>query len=108
MVSDLVAAVPGVTIDWVVAEAFAAIPRLHPQMSLVLPIAVRRWRREPWKAGVRAEVRSFLHELRGETYDAVIDTQGLLKSAWITRAARGVRHGLDWSSSREPLAWFCV
>jgi heptosyltransferase-1 len=36
----------------------------------------------------------------------VIDTQGLLKSAWIARAAHGVCHGLDWSSSREPLAWF--
>jgi heptosyltransferase-1 len=106
VVSDLVAAMPGASIDWVVEEAFAAIPRLHPRVSRVLPVAVRRWRRAPWKAEVRAEVSGFLHELRGETYDAVIDTQGLLKSAWITRAARGVRHGLDWSSSREPLGWF--
>jgi heptosyltransferase-1 len=106
VVSDLVAAMPGASIDWVVEEAFTAIPRLHPQVSRVLPVAVRRWRRAPWKAEVRAEARGFLHELRGETYDAVIDTQGLLKSAWITRAAHGVRHGLDWSSSREPLAWF--
>lgn len=106
VVSDLVAAMPEATIDWVVEEAFAAIPRLHPRVSRVLPVAVRRWRRAPWRAGVRAEVCGFLDELRGETYDAVIDTQGLLKSAWITRAARGIRHGLDWSSSREPLAWF--
>jgi heptosyltransferase-1 len=90
----------------VVEEAFAAIPRLHPLVSRVLPVAVRRWRRAPWKSEVRAEIRSFLHELRSETYDAVIDTQSLLKSAWIARAAHGVRHGLDWSSSREPLAWF--
>jgi heptosyltransferase I len=106
VVCDLAAAVPGVSIDWVVEEAFAAIPRLHPQVSRVLPVAVRRWRRAPWSAEARAEVRHFLGELRGETYDAVIDTQGLLKSAWIARAARGVRHGLDWASSREPLGWF--
>ncbi len=102
---DLVDALPGATIDWVVEEGFAAIPRLHPRVSRVLPVAVRRWRRAPWSAGVRAEVRRFLGELRSESYDAVIDTQGLIKSAWIARAARGIRHGLDWSSSREPLGW---
>jgi heptosyltransferase-1 len=74
-------------------------------VSRVLPVAVRRWRRSPWSAGVRAEVRRFLGELRSESYDAVIDTQGLIKSAWIARAAHGIRHGLDWSSSREPLGW---
>lgn len=105
VVSDLTAAVPGLVIDWVVEEAFAAIPRLHPQVSRVLSVAVRRWRRAPWKAEVRAEVRGFLHALRAEAYDAVIDTQGLFKSAWIARAALGVSHGLDWSSSREPLGW---
>lgn len=105
VVSDLAAAVPGLAIDWVVEEAFAAIPRLHPQVSRMLPVAMRRWRRAPWKAEVRAEIREFLHALRAETYDAVIDTQGLIKSAWIARAAKGVSHGLDWSSSREPLGW---
>ena len=106
VVSDLVAMQPALTIDWVVEEGFAAIPRLHPRVSRVLPVAVRRWRRAPWRSDVRAEVCSFLNDLRGAAYDAVIDTQGLLKSAWIARAAHGVRHGLDWSSSREPLAWF--
>jgi heptosyltransferase-1 len=105
VVADIAAALPGVTIDWVVEEGFAAIPRLHPQVSRVLPVAVRRWRRSPWSAGVRAEVRRCLGELRSESYDAVIDTQGLIKSAWIARAAHGIRHGLDWSSSREPLGW---
>ena len=106
VVSDLVAMQPALTVDWVVEEAFAAIPRLHPHVSRVLPVAVRRWRRAPWRSDVRAEICRFLDDLRSVTYDAVIDTQGLLKSAWIARAAKGVRHGLDWSSSREPLAWF--
>jgi heptosyltransferase I len=106
VVSDLVAALPGVTIDWVVEEAFAAIPRLHPGVSRVLPIAQRRWRRRPWQAQVWRELRQFLCALRLQEYDFVIDTQGLLKSAWIARAARGLRHGLDRVSSREPLGWF--
>jgi heptosyltransferase-1 len=36
----------------------------------------------------------------------VIDTQGLFKSAWVTRLARGVSHGLDFASAREPLSLF--
>lgn len=106
VVSDLVTAIPGVAIDWVVEEAFAAIPRLHPGVSQVLPVAQRRWRRALLRAQSWRELRQFLRELRAHEYDAVIDTQGLLKSAWIARAARGPRHGLDRASSREPLALF--
>ena len=39
------------------------------------------------------------------TYDAVIDAQGLIKSALlVTRMARGPRYGLDAQSAREPIA----
>ena len=106
VVVDIVAALPGATIDWVVEEAFAAIPQLHPQVSRVLPVAVRRWRRALWNPAVWGELRAFVSTLRAQDYDAVIDTQGLIKSAWIARAARGMRHGLDRQSSREPLGFF--
>lgn len=103
--SDIAAAYPGVAIDWVVEESFAAIPRWHPQVRRVLPVAMRRWRRAPWQREVRTQWQLFVKTLRSETYDAVIDTQGLLKSAWLARQALGIRHGLDWTSSREPLGW---
>lgn len=106
VVADIAAAMPDATIDWVVEEAFAAIPRLHPRLSRILPVAVRRWRRRLWSPAVWREARAFIRNLRDQHYDAVIDTQGLLKSAWIARAARGRRHGLDQPSSREPLGWF--
>jgi heptosyltransferase-1 len=106
VVSDIAAALPDATIDWVVEESFAAIPALHPGVARVLPVAVRRWRRGLWRHAVCAEVRAFIRELRTQAYDAVIDTQGLLKSAWIARVARGLRHGLDRESAREPLGWF--
>jgi heptosyltransferase-1 len=32
-------------IDWVVEEGFADIPRLHPGVGRVIPVAVRRWRK---------------------------------------------------------------
>ena len=104
--SDLRAVYPGSEIDWIVEESFAALPRLHPAVRRVLRVAIRRWRGSWWQDRTRNEVRAFLAELKSAAYDAVIDTQGLLKSALIARCARGPRFGLDWSSSREPLGVF--
>src|SRR5688572_9201957 len=106
VVTDIHHAFPDAAIDWVVEEGFAAIPRAHPAVRDVLPVAIRRWRRAPWRRTVRAEIAAFTRSLRRERYDAVIDTQGVLKSALIARAARGMRYGLDWNSSREPLSVF--
>jgi len=104
--SDIRAAVPGAEIDWVVEESLAAIPRLHPAISRVLPVAIRRWRSGLLGGATRAEIGAFARELKRQPYDAVIDTQGLLKSAWIAWMAPGVRHGLDFASAREPLSFF--
>src|SRR6185295_8082741 len=104
--SDIRAAFPESRIDWVVEEAFAAVPRLHPGVERVLPVAIRRWRSSVFTGGTPAEVAAFLKALRSRAYDAVVDTQGLLKSALITFAAHGAKHGLDWASSREPLGAF--
>ena len=106
VVSDLRARFPDVAIDWVVEETFAAIPRLHAGVGQVIPVAIRRWRRDLLRANTRGECCAFLKRLREHEYDAIVDTQGLLKSALLTSAARGLRHGLDWKSSREPLRIF--
>ncbi len=104
--SDIRAALPDAEVAWVVEEAFAAIPRLHPAVARVIPVAIRRWRGALWRRAVQDEVVRFRDALRDTEYDAVIDTQGLLKSAFIARVARGLRYGLDWKSAREPLALF--
>lgn len=95
-----------IVVDWVVERSFAAVPALHPQVRNVIPCEIRRWRRSWGSRETRAEWRSFVQRLRSETYDAIIDTQGLLKSALVARLARGTRYGLDWRSSREPLRPF--
>lgn len=104
--SDIESAFPGAEIHWVVEEAFAAIPGMHPAVSRVVPVALRRWRKSWLGRDTRRELGAFVRALRATRYDAVIDTQGLLKSALIARAARGRRYGLDWRSSREPLRLF--
>ena len=106
VVSDIRDGIPGAAIDWVVEEAFAAIPRLHAGVNRVIPVAIRRWRREMLRASTRSECGAFLRQLREREYEEIVDTQGLLKSALVTRAARGPGFGLDWKSSREPLRLF--
>ena len=102
--SDAARAIPGAVIDWVVEEPFAAVAAMHHAVRRVIPVAVRRWRRAWWRSDVRAEIGAFRRALAEERYDAVIDTQSLIKSAVIARLADGSRHGMDRASAREPLA----
>lgn len=102
--TDAAAAIAGIRFDWVVEENFAEIPTWHPAVDLVIPVAVRRWRKsliQTWKSG---EWQQFKQRIRSRHYDAVIDAQGLLKSAFLAGKARGLRFGLDKHSAREPFA----
>lgn len=103
-ISDIACHNPGARIDWLAEEAFAEIPSWHPAVSEVIPVAHRRWRKAWWSAQARAERAALRRRLRAVTYDVVLDMQALLKSVWLVRQARGVKHGLDWKSAREPLA----
>ena len=103
-VSDAARALPGAAIDWVVEEPFAGIAAMHRAVRRVIPVAVRRWRSALWKPSVWSEIAAWRRELRAGQYDAVVDTQSLLKSALISKAASGTRHGLDRASAREWLA----
>lgn len=102
--SDIAARFPGAVIDWVVEEALAEIPRLHPAIRNVIPVALRRWRKQLLSPATWREMTTFRRTLQAENYDAVIDTQGLLKSALICRMAHGPRYGHDAASAREPFA----
>ncbi len=103
-VSDAARKLAGAQIDWVVEESFAGVARLHRSVRSVIPVAVRRWRGALWQRAVWREIAEFRRSVAAGGYDAVVDTQGLLKSALITRAACGVRHGMDRASAREPIA----
>ena len=103
-VSDAARALPGAEIDWVVEEPFAPVAKMHAAVRRVITVAVRRWRSALWNPLVWSEIREVRRAIGTERYDAVIDTQSLLKSALITSWAKGTRHGLDRDSAREPLA----
>lgn len=102
--TDAAHALPSIKFDWVVEENFAEIPRWHPKVDKVIPIALRRWRKNLFSKQTYQEWKKFLNELRANEYDFVIDAQGLLKSAFVTRFTKGIRYGFDKNSAREWLA----
>jgi lipopolysaccharide heptosyltransferase I len=95
---------PDARFTWVVEEAFAPLVRLHPAISEVIPVASRRWRGELLRPSTWREIVGFRRVLRARDYDAIIDSQGLLRSAVMARLARGPRHGYDAESIRERAA----
>ena len=101
-VTDIRSHFPDARIDWIVEENFAALPALHHGVQEVIPVAVRRWRESWWAS--RGEIRAACRNLHARHYDIALDTQGLLKSALISRCAQTTRCGLAWDSAREPLA----
>ena len=90
--------------DWVVEESFVEVPSWHPAVNKVIPVAIRRWRRNLMQTYLNHEFRTFKRTLQGVHYDLVIDAQGLIKSGLISRLSRGITIGLSNRTIREPLA----
>ena len=105
--SDAVRAVPGLRCDWLAERAFAEIPAWHPAVGRIVQCDLRGWRGNLGRTLFGGDWARFRAELRQDDYDLVIDAQGLVKSAWLGRQARGPLAGPDRHSAREPLAaWF--
>ncbi len=103
--TDAQNALPDIQFDWVVEENFAEIPRWHSAVNQVIPIALRRWRKQPFCAATKNAWINYRTLLQQNQYDAVIDAQGLIKSAlFATRLAKGTKYGYDRKCAREPLA----
>ena len=102
--TDASLSIPGISFDWVVEEAFAEIPSWHPAVDKIIPVAIRRWRKSIIKTMTSGEWCRFSENLKDRQYDATIDAQGLLKSAFLTKLAKGSSFGFDKSSAKEPLA----
>jgi len=101
-------AIPGIKFDWVIEEKFKAIPQWHPAVDRVIPIQLRQWkknkkdRRNVFK--IFKTLKQFKKIIHQETYDLVIDAQGLMKSALITLFTRAPSVGYNKKSIREKWA----
>ena len=104
VVSDLQRVFPGAIVDWCVEAPFAEIPAWHHGVRHIIPVSIRRWRKQLFQRNTWAEINLALGALRSEHYDAIIDTQGLVRSVLLSRLAHGPVYGQNWREAREPLS----
>ena len=103
-IADLARVKPDTQIDWVIERSFADIPRLSEHVRFVHEVAVRDWRRRLLTRSTWDEINRVRHAFRIEQYDAVVDLQGLVKSAVIGKLAGAPLYGYDKDSIRESVA----
>ncbi|MCC2644373.1 MAG: waaC [Burkholderiales bacterium] len=102
MVYDIKIKKPEYTIDWLVDENFEDIVKLNPHVNKIISIPLRRWKNN--KIGAIYEFISWRNQVKYESYDYIIDAQGLIKSAIFTKLFKGTIHGLGKYSIKEKLA----
>lgn len=108
VVSDLRRVFPDAQIDWCVEAPFAEIPLWHNGVRRVIPVAIRRWRKNLLSSDTWSEIRLAVSALRTERYDAIIDTQGLVRSVLLGQLAHGPVYGQNRHEAREALSGLLV
>jgi heptosyltransferase-1 len=117
IVWDLRKRIPNAQIDWIVEEAYVHL--LEPLKSTesfrgidrIIPIALRRWRKNLWRLRTTQEFFAMRQELQATSYDVILETQGLIKSAALCALAKksngaivaGLANATEYSGY-EPLA----
>lgn len=117
IVWDLRARLPDAQIDWVVEEGYVHL--LTPLLSKdgfkgidrIIPFGLRRWKKNLFKLSTWQQFFAFKKELRAVSYDVIIETQGLLKSAIVCSLANktpnaviaGLANATEFSGY-EPIA----
>ncbi len=78
---------PRARIAWLVQAEYRELLSAHPDLDLVIPCPISRWRRD-WRQGRRRqvlrEIAGLRGQLRGQRFDLALDLQGLLKSGTLT------------------------
>jgi len=114
---------PDAQIDWVVDELY--IDLIKPLESTdtfkgidhIIPIALRRWHKDlknKQLRNFRNEFHLMRKQLKQHSYDLIIETQGLVKSAIVCRLAKsnpnakivGLGNKLEFGSYEPIVKWF--
>jgi len=114
---DLRARFPDAQIDWVVEEGYVNLlkPLLSNQhfrgIDRIIPFGLRGWKKSLFSLKTWQAFSVFKKDLQAQTYDIVIETQGLLKSALVCALANKSPHAIiaglanaTQFSGYEPLA----
>jgi heptosyltransferase-1 len=92
---------PHIQIDWIVEEVFAPILQDNPNIDNIIPINLKKVKKQ--KSLLFSQIKKVL-SLRKNSYDLVIDAQGLIKSAIVSRLIHKRVAGFDKDSIREGIA----
>ena len=100
IVWDLRKRLPDAQIDWIVEEGYVHL--LEPLKTTetfrgidrIIPVAFRRWRKSLFSIRTWQEFFAMRKLLQSVSYDIVVETQGLLKSALICALARKSEHAI--------------
>ena len=102
MVYDIKNNVPGCQIDWLVDEAFVDVVKLCPNVNNIVTVPLRKWKKN--KLQVVFNFLSWKKSIINKNYDFIIDSQGLGKSAILTKVFNGNTYGFGNNSVREKFA----
>lgn len=94
IVWDIRARLPNARIDWVVEEGYVHL--LEPLLShdqfrgidRIIPFGLRRWKKSIFNLQTWHEISAFKRHLQEVSYDVIIETQGLVKSALVCAMAK--------------------
>lgn len=101
VIDDIRHALPRARIDWAVERPCDGLVALHPGIDRVVPLELRRYRKESrYLAGLRAATGD-LGGLRARRYGRIVDLQGRVKSALVAALARGPVAGPEPGPSSE-------
>ena len=101
-ISDLRRHYPDATIHWLVEPGFAEVVSWHEAVDRVITVPLRAHKKVWWKIPIL--LGKLRRQLQAARYDVVVDAQGLLKSAVLSRLAGVAVYGFDAASARETLA----
>ncbi len=96
-------AYPNICIDWLVEERFSGVLRENPDIGQILTVDLKSLKQD--KAELFPEIKK-IRQYAKNNYDLVIDAQGLIKSAIVSKLISANVAGFDRQSIREkPGAW---
>jgi len=92
---------PTANIDWIVEKSMAAVLEDNPDIHRIIRIELKKFKKTKKITDLFSQIK-IIHSL--PQYDYIIDMQGLLKSALVTKFMTGIVCGFDKKSIREGLA----
>jgi heptosyltransferase-1 len=94
IVWDLRKRLPEAQIDWIVEEGYVHLleplktTEIFRGIDRIIPVAFRRWRKSLFSIKTWREFIAMRKVLQATTYDVLLETQGLLKSALVCALAK--------------------